>query len=106
MLETIRWAAGQFQQCLLDDPVADAARRYLGERHLQGETVRRFGLGYAPLAGDWLVQRAVPAGMALEKLEQIGLVLRRSDGTGYFDRFRDRLMFPIRDARGQTVGFG
>ena len=62
MLDVMRWAAEQFQQCLLDAPQAEAARNYLGERKLTGETVRRFGLGFAPPAGDWLVQqgRATP----------------------------------------------
>lgn len=106
MLEQMKWAAEQFQRCLLDSTLAEAARRYLSERQLTGETVRRFGLGYAPLSGEWLVQQAAQAGMALETLEKIGLVAPRDEGRGYYDRFRDRVMFPIRDARGQTVGFG
>jgi DNA primase len=106
MLETIRWAAEQFHRCLLDDPIAEPARSYLGERRLLGETVRRFGLGYAPLSGDWLVQRARADGVGAEVLEEVGLVARRMQGNGYYDRFRDRVMFPIRDALGRTVGFG
>jgi DNA primase len=105
MLETIRWAAEQFQRCLLDDPVAEPARRYLGQRRLLGETVRRFGLGFAPLSGDWLVERARADGVALERLEEVGLVARRVQG-GHYGRFRDRVLFPIRDALGRTVGFG
>ena len=68
--------------------------------------MRRFGLGYAPLSGDWLVQRAEADGLSLDLLEKVGLIARRTQGNGYYDRFRDRVMFPIRDARGQTVGFG
>ncbi len=106
MLEVIRWAAQQFHQCLLDSPLAEEARRYVGARGLTGETVRRYGLGYAPRSGDWLVQRAEAAGVSLELLEKVGLIAPRSDQPGYYDRFRDRVQFPIRDARGQTVGFG
>lgn len=106
MLDVVRWSAEQYQKCLLDSPLAETARRYLGERKLTGETVRRFGLGYAPLAGDWLTQRAAAAGMADDVLEKVGLIARRTEGNGHYDRFRDRVMFPIRDARGQTVGFG
>jgi DNA primase len=106
MLEAVQWAAGQFHQCLLDSPLAEAARRYLGERRLTGETVRRFGLGFAPLAGDWLVQRAQAAGVSTEVLEKVGLIARRLENNGYYDRFRDRVIFPIRDARGRAVGFG
>jgi DNA primase len=106
MLDLVRWAAEHYHQCLLDSTLAEAARHYLGERRLTGDTVRRFGLGYAPLAGDWLAQRAGKAGLSLEMLEQVGLLGRRLEGNGCYDRFRDRIMFPIRDARGQTVGFG
>jgi len=106
MLDVVRWGAEQFQQLLLDDPAAEAARLYLGERRLSGETVRRFGLGYAPLFGNWLVQRAAGAGMSTEWLEKVGLIIPRQEGNGYYDRFRDRLMFPIRNASGQIVGFG
>src|SRR5262249_32070405 len=98
MLEAIRWAAELFQRCLLDDDLGEQARHYLGERRLLGETVRRFGLGYAPLAGDWLVRRARAEGVELGRLEEVGLIARRTEGNGYYDRFRDRVMFPIRDA--------
>jgi DNA primase len=106
MLDVVQWAAKQYHDCLLDSPLAEGARRYLGERGLSGETVRRFALGYAPAIGDWLGQRAVPAGVSDEMLEQVGLLAPRQEGQGYYDRFRDRVMFPIRDTRGQTVGFG
>src|SRR5207249_11719430 len=74
--------------------------------HLTGETVRRFGLGFAPAQGDWLVQKATAAKVALDLLETVGLIADRGEGRGSYDRFRDRVMFPIRDMRGQTVGFG
>ncbi len=106
MLEAIRWAAEEFQKCLLEDAIAEPARCYLGERCLLGETVRRFGLGFAPLAGDWLVQRARVEGVSFDLLEEVGLIARRTQGNGHYDRFRDRVMFPIRDALGRPVGFG
>jgi DNA primase len=106
MLEVVRWAAEQYQQCLLDDPLGEAARKYLGERKLTGETVRRFGLGFAPPHGDWLVKRAAQSRIAFDVLETVGLIARRNEGSGHYDRFRDRLMFPIRNVRAQAVGFG
>ncbi|HWY88747.1 MAG TPA: DNA primase [Gemmataceae bacterium] len=106
MLDVARWADGQFQECLLESPLAEPARLYLGERKLLGETVRRFGLGFAPPSGDWLVQKAVAAKVSLEILALVGLIAPRNEGDGYYSRFRDRVIFPIRDARGQTVGFG
>ena len=106
MLDVIRWAAQQFHECLLDSPLAEEARRYVASRGLSGETVRRYGLGYAPRGGDWLVQRAEAADVSLEMLEKVGLIAPRKERPGHFDLFRDRVQFPIRDVRGQTVGFG
>jgi DNA primase len=106
MLEVMRWAADQFHCCLLDDPAAEQARLYLGQRQLSGETVRRFQLGFAPGEGNWLVGLAREADLSTEILEQAGLIAARSEGFGHYDRFRDRVMFPIRDARGHVVGFG
>src|SRR5262249_56179329 len=54
MLDVVRWAAQQYHECLLSSPLADEARRYLDERGLEDETVRAWGLGFAPGAGDWL----------------------------------------------------
>jgi DNA primase len=106
LLDVMRWAAKQFHECLLDDPGADPARRYLGERGLLGQTVHRWGLGYAPGSKHWLIDRARENNVSFELLEAVGLVAQSSYGTGFYDRFYDRVQFPIRDVRGQTVGFG
>jgi len=102
----VRWAAERYHRCLLEAPFAEAARRYIGDRRLSGETVRRFGLGFAPPPGDWLLRQANEARIDLGILEQVGLIAPRQEGNGYYDRFRDRVLFPIRDRRGQPVGFG
>jgi DNA primase len=106
LLDALRWAADLYHQCLLDDPCAESARRYLGERRLTGETVRKWGLGFAPLAGDWLTRQSGQAPAPVDVLIEAGLLLRRKEGPGCFDRFRDRVMFPIRDVQGRVVGFG
>lgn len=106
MLDVMKWAAEQFQACLLDSPQAEAARKYLGERKLSGETVRKFGLGFAPDSWEWLVAQAANAQQSAEMLETVGLIAKRKEGRGYYDRFRDRVMFPIRDIQGRIVGFG
>jgi DNA primase len=105
MLDVMRWAEEQYQRCLQESPLADAARRYLAERRLAAETSRRFGLGYAPPSWEWLVEAAARARVSTEVLEKVGLIARRDQG-GWYDRFRDRIMFPIRNTRAQTVGFG
>lgn len=106
MLDVLRWAADEYQRCLLEDPVAEAARVYLDERRLEGDTLQRFGLGFAPPARDWLLQRAVAARIDRQVLVEAGLLAERREGNGWYDRFRDRVMFPIRDTAGRTVGFG
>src|SRR5205085_5316978 len=70
------------------------------------DTLRRFGVGFAPPAGDWLVRLAQNQGIGLEALEKVGLIAKRQEGDGWYDRFRDRVLFPIRDVRGQVLGFG
>lgn len=106
LLEVMRWAQAHYHGLLLDDPLAEAARAYLGGRKIAGKTVREFGLGYAPVRGDWLVRRAAADGIAPGLLLEVGLALARTENRGYFDRFCDRVLFPIRDVRGQTIGFG
>jgi DNA primase len=105
MLDVMRWADEQYQK-LLEAPVAEPARRYLDERRLSGETIHRFGLGFSPPEWQWLVQRAAAANISTDVLEKVGLIAKSDKGRGYYDRFRDRVMFPIRNTRGQTVGFG
>jgi DNA primase len=106
MLDSMKWAEKTYQECLLENELGERARVYVGGRKLNGPTVRNFGLGYAPAAGDWLVRAANAARLDLTLLHDVGLLGDRKEGAGYYDRFRDRVMFPIRDARGQTVGFG
>ncbi len=106
LFETMRWAQLLYQECLLENEIAVPARSYLGTRHLAGATVRQFGLGFARIDGDWLVQQATAQNKNLELLHEVGLIAERDEGRGYYDRFRDRIMFPIRDPQGRTVGFG
>ena len=106
LLDAMRWAEAKYQECFLDDPLAQSARDYVGSRKLSGATVRQFGLGFAPVSGEWLVRLAAKDGVPPDVLVEVGLIAARDEGRGYYDRFRDRVMFPIRDVRGQTVGFG
>jgi len=106
LLEAMRWGQESYRECLFNSPLGDQARNYIGERQLDEATVRNFGLGYAPLSGDWLANKARKEGKAWETLLEVGLLSERKEIGGFYDRFRDRVMFPIRDMRGQTVGFG
>jgi DNA primase len=81
------------------------AREYLAERGLGEEVLRAFGVGFAPSAWDKILVRGQQAGFSVEELRGVGLVQRGRSG-GEYDRFRARIMFPIRDRRGRTLGFG
>ncbi len=106
LLRAMKWAEAKYQTCLMEGDSAEDARAYLGERRLSGANVRQFGLGFAPPAGDWLVRQAERDDVPADVLLEVGLIAKRDENRGHYDRFRDRVMFPIRDARGQTVGFG
>jgi len=78
---------------------------YLKQRGLSGETAARFGIGYAPDAWDSLLSRLGSDQGGIDRLTACGLIIEREQG-GWYDRFRGRIMFPIRDARGRTIAFG
>jgi DNA primase len=105
------WAEKQYQRCLLESEPAEPARRYLNERGISEESIRRFGLGFSPLERDWILQQAAAGaperrGQRMKTLEAIGILVVPSEGGGPFDRFRGRVMFSIRDGQGRPVGFG
>lgn len=84
----------------------DQAVRYLKSRGLSGQIARQFEVGYAPPGWDNLMQAAGAEDPAqLKRLIDAGMVIEKDDGKVY-DRFRDRIMFPIRNQRGQVIGFG
>src|SRR5690606_14985077 len=104
LLPLVERAGRHFQAQLRRHPAAGQAVEYLKGRGVTGETAARFELGFAPDEWDGLI-RAFGAGADLAALERAGLVIRGDKGRHY-DRFRGRVMFPIRDHRGRTVGFG
>ncbi len=90
---------------LWDTPEAAKARDYLAGRGLGEEVLRAFGVGYAPSAWDTVLLRGQRVGFGVEELRAVGLAQKGRSG-GEYDRFRERIMFPIRDRRGRTLGFG
>lgn len=106
LLEVNAWAAAFFVQVLQNPKLSSAARAYLSKRGVPEDLAGKFGLGYAPPGWDHLLQAAQAAHYSEALLEQAGLVVRKRPGPGWYDRFRDRIMFPIRDLQGRTVGFG
>ncbi|MCF6289636.1 MAG: DNA primase [Desulfobacterales bacterium] len=98
-------AASIYQEFLRSDPAAEPARAYLEKRGIPGEIIDSFRLGYAPPGWDFLSKKIVSSGFAPELAEEAGLIVRKPQG-GAYDRFRDRVLFPISDLTGRVVGFG
>ena len=99
-------AAKYFHDLLLSSTAGETARSYLAQREINQETINRFQLGYAldgwQALGDYLQGR----GYQRDDILAAGLIIEREDGSGHYDRFRGRLVIPIRDERGGVVGFG
>ncbi|MET4159354.1 DNA primase [Agromyces sp. PvR057] len=97
-------AASEFFTEQLGTSEAEVGRRFLGERGFDAEAARRFGVGFAPKSWDALTNHLKGRGFSTEELSASGLVSQGDRGV--YDRFRGRLVWPIRDVTGQTVGFG
>jgi DNA primase len=99
-------AAEFYVRCLWSMPEAEPARRYLlEERGFTEETLRTFRVGWSPSGWTTMVDGATRSGYSPQDLYAVGLAARRDDGRTY-DRFRERIMFPLAEARGRIVGFG
>ncbi|MBW4682694.1 MAG: DNA primase [Microcoleus vaginatus WJT46-NPBG5] len=100
--------ASSFYQHALTQPQGKLALDYLeSERQLSPETIQQFQLGYAPAGWDTLYRYLVEVKQQpVQLVEQAGLIAPRKSGSGYYDRFRERLIIPIHDIQGRTIGFG
>lgn len=104
VLAVLDWAAGEFRRALVESA---EARDYLERREIAPASVEAFGLGYAPDSRDWLSARARRQGFGAALLEASGLAGRSTENPAVLrERFRGRLIFPIRDLRGRTIAFG
>ncbi|MCX2930972.1 DNA primase [Mycobacterium sp. CVI_P3] len=97
-------AAQEFYSAALDSEEAAQARQYLTERNFDAGAARRFGCGFAPSGWDSLTKHLIRKGFEFKELEAAGL--SREGRRGPMDRFHRRLLWPIRSASGETVGFG
>ena len=105
LLEVLGLAARYFRHQLTQGRAGERARAYLEGRGISAELSEAFGLGYAPRGWDNLTRFLKSRGWDLGMAERAGL-LKAREGGDWYDRFRDRLMFPIHDASGRVVGFG
>jgi len=97
-----------YNHILLNDPAGKQALEYLTDRGITGDLIEAFSLGAAPNTWDGFLRMASAPkrGYKPPEIERAGLILRRNDGTGHYDRFRHRVIFPIHSRTGRTVAFG
>jgi DNA primase len=108
LYDLMKEVAHFFSECLAREP---RARDYITRRGLSRETLERFQIGYAPNSWNEVLRRFGTTESSRKALQDCGLIIERErgqmrDGERHYDRFRDRIMFPIRDARGRVIAFG
>ena len=106
VLARVNLEAASFYRQQLEGKGGERARAYLAERGISGELAAEFGLGYAPAGWDGLFTHLRGAGYPAAAITKTGLCQPRPRGEGSYDRFRDRLMFPIFDSEDRVVAFG
>jgi DNA primase len=106
-------AAAWFRKSLLDPDQGKEARAYLSGRGMTRDTIDAFGFGWAPQAWDGLLRHLTKGGCTPADLLAAGLIVQKEqagrglkDASGYYDKFRSRVMFPIHDLRKKVIGFG
>ncbi|MCF8049812.1 MAG: DNA primase [Desulfobacterales bacterium] len=99
-------AAEFFRGALYRKGTGDRAMAYLHRRQMPAEVLEDFQIGFAPAGWDNLASHARQTGLPLPLVEKAGLIVPRKSGDGYYDRFRERIIFPIQDVGGRVIGFG
>jgi len=105
LLEANGYAFKLYRYVLRNTEAGKPAMDYLRSRGFSDKLIDEFGIGYAPSRWDTLTQALQRNGFDPEEMERGGLLLKRHDGDGYVDRFRDRVMFPIHGADGRVIAF-
>lgn len=98
--------AGRFFYEKLQQSEGEQARAYLQKRQVNSNIQKKFGIGYAPKGQIELFQHLQKQGFSQQELQSSGLIIQKKEEKGYFDRFRNRLMFPILDVQNRVIGFG
>lgn len=106
LYRALEWAAEQYHQCLLRGEEGAIARKYVEERGMNAESVRKWRMGYAPDDWQWLVNKAVGTQFTPAVLQAVDLIGKSEKSGRPYDRFRGRVMFPIRDVALHTIGVG
>lgn len=103
---TAKFAARFFYKNLATPQIGQIGMDYFKKRQLTPEIIKKFGLGYALNLWDGLIKAATQQNIKTEQLEKCGLIIPRKESGGFYDRFRNRVIFPIFDSSGRVVAFG
>lgn len=95
-----------YQHQLAHNPLKGVAQAYLEKRGLSSETIEKFAIGYAPDAWESLKKHLTAEGCTEKEQIEMGLLVQKEETGRTYDRFRHRIMFPIKDWRGRVIGFG
>ena len=106
LYELHAWAARFFAKQFAEAPEGAKARDYMAKRGFTRETLEAWSVGYAPESWDALGRSARASGYTDKELAASGLVVPREGGNGHYDRFRNRVVFPIADVQGRVIAFG
>ncbi len=106
LYELMELVVSYYSRQLREHPEATHAVAYLKGRGLSGQLAADYELGYAPPGWDGLIRSLGNSEASLSRLAEIGAVIQKESGSGYYDRFRNRIIFPIRDQRGRAIGLG
>ena len=105
LLDIVSIAAKFYHEILLKSSLSKEARQYLKKRKLTDKTISEFQIGFAPNKWDTLLKFLIKRGYQKKAIELSGLIIQKSGTQHYYDRFRNRIMFPITNVHGQVVGF-
>ena len=95
-----------YHECLINTARGEVGRKYLAARGITAETIKIFKMGWASDEWENLLSNLTRRGFSPQQIEAAGLIVRRKNSSGFYDRFRGRVMIPINDVFGHTVGFG
>jgi len=110
LLDINRWASEFYNKVYWESPLAESARKYLKQRGLDKKIINQFQLGYAPDKWDSLLKFLSKRGYQEKDIEAAGLIVKKqsginNQGSGHYDRFRNRIIFSIADLHDQVIGF-
>lgn len=105
LFKAMQWAEEEYHQCLLNSEAAAPVREYLIERGVTQDSIETFKVGFSPLSWSWLTDRARQTPFSPKILEACDLIVSNNRG-GFYDRFRGRVLFPIRDTLDRPIAIG